>query len=815
MCLSKSGLVVNLFEYICSKQLSSEKLFYFNQQIKSLTQKPMKTLFSYKTKIIFAAFFLSISFFLQIAQGGEFVIMNRTYTYPADGGAFDCHVKSYESMPSNWLYPDDYWNGHFYGYFELIDIPSNYTVGFQMGIYQYYKYNGKDYYETCSLVQAQLQGAGDATQVDYGSPADWWQHPNGGVDFTKVNEFEEVGLAIWSHMPGHEGIICPTSSGGDDIAYEVHDQFMPCTIRVIIVAVSSGSTFSGWDNYLGGGCTPVQQATPTYNVNFINETTNKIVPSNDEYSYYSDMSGSVGGTGQLLALTPGRDVYFRTKKANDCLLASNIQHLVVPEKPLLVYEGDATITVPLLTLTANLGADMTGFDLSFIDVSNGYPQNLRSANTFDVIPNDKGEVKVTIPANVFGGASFASNEVIVNYAPKADSLEKHPTPTYSIDFASELTDKPVPTVDEYSNNSNMSGAKMGTGEKVLLTPGQDIYFRTIAGGGMLASDIQHLVIPARPETPFFSIDYYYETTVQNANSDIEYSTSPSYTNPSYGTGNKIALIPGQDLYIWIKYTSNSFASMDYHLVVPPRPATPNYTIDYVNEKTDQNVSSDVEYSASETYTNVISGTGTQINLTPSQDLYFWKKVTSSSFYSEVFHLVVPQRNLLYYSGADTITNNIFTLQAVLADESSVINADNLLITNGTAINFQAGNIFDIYPESGGLVTVLIPANSVNDHSFVSNEVIVFYDKNVTQISQIDAGDFSIYPNPSNGLIYIYTRQIIPFEVVVLSGDGRIIRTLSLNSGENQQINLCDLQKGIYFLRIRTTQDAKVEKIVLE
>ena len=178
--------------------------------------------------------------------------MNRTYTYPANGGAFDCNTRNYSSMPSNWLSPDDYWHGKFYGYFELIDIPSGEKVGFQMGIYQYYKYNGIDYYETCSFVRAELQGKGDIEQVDYGSPANWWQHPNGGVDFTKVSQFEEVGLAIWSHMPGHVGIICPTSSGGDDIANAVRQYYMPCTIRVIIVAVSAGSTFSGWNNYLGG-----------------------------------------------------------------------------------------------------------------------------------------------------------------------------------------------------------------------------------------------------------------------------------------------------------------------------------------------------------------------------------------------------------------------------------------------------------------------------------------------------------------------------------------------------------------------------------
>jgi hypothetical protein len=776
----------------------------------------MKTHFTRHLKILYALWigFLVIS--SQIILGGEFVILNKTYTYPANGGAFDCNTRDYSSMPPNWLYPDDYWNGHFYGYFELIDIPSNYTVGFQIGIYQYYLHDGKNYYETCSYAQAQLQGAGDVTQVDYGSPANWWQHPNGAVDFTKVNEFEEVGLVIWSHMPNHEGIICPTSSGGDDIAYEVHDQFMPCTIRVILVAVSAGSSFSGWDNYLdgGGGCTPAKQATPTYSIDFGNETTNKSVPSTDEYSYYSDMSGAMSGSGQKLHLTPGTDIYFRTRASGECWLTSDIQHLavpdrpsmpefsvdfvnektlenvssaivystsssytnpvngtgakvsltpgqdlylwvnstssdfasmdyhlIVPDRPTLEYTGENTVSTEFISIHAALDEGMTNFDLADISVTNGYARNLLEDGTFEAVAGSVGEVQVIIPANSFGGASFASNRIVVNF--EGNPTGKHPTPDYGIDYYFEATNKSVPSADEYSSSSDMSDAISGNGNKLSLNPGQDLYFRTKEGGGLFASDIQHLIVPERPEMPLFSIDYINEKTMEDVNTNITYSTSSNYSDQIIGSGIKIALTPGQNLYLWVSATSGSFASMDFHLVVPARP-------------------------------------------------------------------------ILEYSGEDTVTSEAFSIHAILDEGMNDFDPADISVINGFTQNLQEDNLFEVVPESQGEVHVVIPANSFGGASFRSNEIVVYYEGISTAYPQYKDNIIGIYPNPNKtGMVYIKSKASMYYAIDIYSASGSFIRTISLNKDENRQINLQDLNKGMYFLKIHTTYGVQVEKLILE
>jgi hypothetical protein len=88
-------------------------------------------------------------------------------------------------------------------------------------------------------------------------------------------------------------------------------------------------------------------------------------------------------------------------------------------------------------------------------------------------------------------------------------------------------------------------------------------------------------------------------------------------NPVTGTGTQIALTPGQDLYIRVKATTSSFASSVYHLDVPVRPSAPSsITIDFDYERTNEVITSGMEYTTSSSFTVSTAGAGNQIALTP-------------------------------------------------------------------------------------------------------------------------------------------------------------------------------------------------------
>ena len=940
----------------------------------------MKTIFTPKSAILYMLLFWVFLALPYKAQSAEFAIINGTYYYSSGANAFTCHVSPpYPgSVPTNWRSPNDYWNGTFYAYYEVIDVPTNQPFRMQMGIFQYYpsaaNWDGQNYYETCSTIIPTLQGVGDVVQVNYGSPSGWWQHPNGAVDFTRVYDFESVGPVMYSATPGATGILYPP----DAAAWAVRTNYFPCTIKVIVVAVSAGSTFSGWDNYLGGCSTPAQPGT-------ISGSTNPTQGSTQTYSI-SEVSGATSYTWHLpsgwtgssttasITTTVGSSGGTISVTANNSCGSSTGRNLTVtvgcstPAQPGTIsgstgptqgssqtysisevagatsytwtlpsgWTGSSTTSTISTTVGSSSGTisvtannscgSSTARTLSVtvgggctppaqpgtISGNTGPTQGSSQTYSISEVP-EATSYSWTLPSGWTGSSTTSSITVTVGsnggtisvranntcgsstartiaVSVGCDTPVPQPTPSYGIDYGFELTNKAVPSTDEYSNYADMSNVRSGNGQKIWVTPGIDVYFRTKASsnGCLTASAIQHLIVPARPTTPTFSVDYANETTVQVVGTNIWYSTDNSYLNPIAGTGEKLPVTPGQDLYLWVKPTASSFASMSYHLVVPGRPAGPVYAIDYAAEKTATSVPSTVEYSAQSDMTSASSGAGAALNLTPGTDLYFRTKATASAFlsaishldvpgrpagpvyaidytsektatsvpstveysthsditsatsgagaaitltpgtdlyfrtkatgsafHSTISHLVVPIRPALVYNGPATVTTATITMRADLTAEMTGFDLTDLSVTNGTAQNLRESNTFDVIGSEKGDVKVKIPYNKFGGASFESNEIIVYYDKAVTGINDAEKDGFQLYPNPSNGTVYLKSAGKKPYKVDVLNSNGGYLRSIQITAEGEQSINLQDLAKGVYLLKIYSEAGTSLQKIILE
>lgn len=79
---------------------------------------------------------------------------------------------------------------------------------------------------------------------------------------------------------------------------------------------------------------------------------------------------------------------------------------------------------------------------------------------------------------------------------------------------------------------------------------------------------------------------------------------------------------------------------------------------------------------------------------------------------------------------------------------------------------------------------------------------------------LDNKPFSIYPNPSTGIVYIKALNEGNFDVTVRDMAGRIVK---VGSAEvlNQGIDLSENGKGIYFLEINTVGSQYVEKVIIK
>ncbi|MCB0381151.1 MAG: T9SS type A sorting domain-containing protein, partial [Flavobacteriales bacterium] len=83
----------------------------------------------------------------------------------------------------------------------------------------------------------------------------------------------------------------------------------------------------------------------------------------------------------------------------------------------------------------------------------------------------------------------------------------------------------------------------------------------------------------------------------------------------------------------------------------------------------------------------------------------------------------------------------------------------------------------------------------------------------TNINSFDVDKINIYPNPANNMLYIKGLKQTNGEIIITLTDvtGKIVKTV-----KNQvELQLNNLEKGIYFLSITGNNFKKVEKIVLQ
>jgi hypothetical protein len=80
-------------------------------------------------------------------------------------------------------------------------------------------------------------------------------------------------------------------------------------------------------------------------------------------------------------------------------------------------------------------------------------------------------------------------------------------------------------------------------------------------------------------------------------------------------------------------------------------------------------------------------------------------------------------------------------------------------------------------------------------------------------------DFSVYPNPSNGLftITMNTNTDDDYNLTIRDIQGKEVYTelISVNGEYRRDLDLSDLAKGVYYLQIQDGENSKVEKLIIQ
>ncbi len=76
-----------------------------------------------------------------------------------------------------------------------------------------------------------------------------------------------------------------------------------------------------------------------------------------------------------------------------------------------------------------------------------------------------------------------------------------------------------------------------------------------------------------------------------------------------------------------------------------------------------------------------------------------------------------------------------------------------------------------------------------------------------------ASNFAIYPNPVNEIISISSDDVVFENISLTDINGRIVKETATNSVTNYNLNISDLNSGIYFMKIKTAEGILDKKII--
>ncbi|WP_170837117.1 Ig-like domain-containing protein [Aquimarina amphilecti] len=144
---------------------------------------------------------------------------------------------------------------------------------------------------------------------------------------------------------------------------------------------------------------------------------------------------------------------------------------------------------------------------------------------------------------------------------------------------------------------------------------------------------------------------------------------------------------------------------------------------------------------------------------------------------------------------------------------SVLNFDinDIIITNGSLLNFSGSDetyIVQVVPTTTGVITLNIDANSANSVSGDGNlsalEFSITYDA-LLNTDEFNQDEFSIYPNPTKGNIYIS----IPIDrVTVFDYNGKKVLETTKNT-----IDMSGLESGVYIFNIETKEQQTTKRVI--
>ena len=129
--------------------------------------------------------------------------------------------------------------------------------------------------------------------------------------------------------------------------------------------------------------------------------------------------------------------------------------------------------------------------------------------------------------------------------------------------------------------------------------------------------------------------------------------------------------------------------------------------------------------------------------------------------------------------------------------------------NGEEVGSQANTTFDDVVDDGVYSYSVV---ATNGSGLYSTPEFVAVSVGTVGIEEDNVNDFNIYPNPVNSTLTINGGNA-EYSYAMFNGMGQMVANGKAQGTE--QINVSDMAKGVYFLRLTTGTQVRIEKVVVE
>ncbi|WP_299768131.1 T9SS type A sorting domain-containing protein [uncultured Dokdonia sp.] len=450
---------------------------------------------------------------------------------------------------------------------------------------------------------------------------------------------------------------------------------------------------------------------------------------------------------------------------------------------------------------------------------------------------------------VYGSSRAVFGIIPSNFVPFVIDFVEFP----EFEFAENFLDDNLDYLDEYTGTRDVPEAGIG----LLVFPSAEIdspeatYDLTYNEGTLHSGTITVPINYNGPETtnnynllgnPYASaIDVNAFITTNDAVNEVfywEHITNPSEDLPGFGSSNfSMNDISVRNALVGISAVNGGTAPGQF------MSSGQGFAI-----KADQ---SQAMSNTPVTFTNGIRVIGNNDNLRTSENTstdLLWLNLTTTAYEDATSQTAVgftPQATPDFDPGYDTIRLGTFislftTLetgeQLAIQGRESFDTAIELTLGFATSVETEETYTISIDHFEGVTITntpvFLIDQveNEIinlkeNDYHFTTQRgiqperfLVVFQERDVLDIEDIRFREsVHLYPNPAtNQVTLTYAGQASLQELTIVDMNGKILRTISLENFQNSQsIDTSTLAKGMYFLRIQSTENMSTQKLIIK